>query len=114
MIMRVEYTCNDCILQVTFNPQGTRVLTSSADRTLKLWDPLTGACKQTLEGHTDEIFTCAFNYEGDTIISGKLTFGTLWVDSYLETGRFILGNQGVSLSEDYAYSPRYLGNLFFI
>jgi dynein assembly factor with WDR repeat domains 1 len=26
---------------------------------------------QTLEGHEDEIFSCAFNYEGDTIITGS-------------------------------------------
>ena len=25
---------------------------------------------QVLEGHTDEIFSCAFNYEGDTILTG--------------------------------------------
>ena len=24
-----------------------------------------------LEGHEDEIFSCAFNYEGDTIITGS-------------------------------------------
>ena len=24
-----------------------------------------------LEGHTDEIFSCSFNYEGDVIITGK-------------------------------------------
>ena len=26
---------------------------------------------QILEGHTDEIFSCAFNYEGETIITGS-------------------------------------------
>ena len=26
---------------------------------------------QVLEGHGDEIFSCAFNYEGDTIITGR-------------------------------------------
>lgn len=26
---------------------------------------------QILEGHTDEIFSCAFNYEGDTVITGS-------------------------------------------
>ncbi len=26
---------------------------------------------QMLEGHTDEIFSCAFNYEGNTIITGS-------------------------------------------
>lgn len=49
-------------------------MTASADKTARLWDPETGACKQVLEGHTDEIFSCAFNYEGNTIITGKLFF----------------------------------------
>lgn len=26
---------------------------------------------KVLEGHTDEIFSCAFNYDGDTIITGS-------------------------------------------
>ena len=59
------------IFQITFNPQGTSVLTGSSDKTARLWDPETGQCKQILEGHTDEIFSCAFNYEGNTIITGK-------------------------------------------
>jgi dynein assembly factor with WDR repeat domains 1 len=41
-----------------------------ADKTARIWDPLTGECKQIIEGHTDEIFSCAFNYEGNTIITG--------------------------------------------
>lgn len=36
----------------------------SSDKTCKLWAVDTGECLQTLEGHTDEIFSCAFNYEG--------------------------------------------------
>jgi dynein assembly factor with WDR repeat domains 1 len=47
------------------------VITASSDKTCKLWDVDTGACVQTLEGHTDEIFSCAFNYEGDRIITGS-------------------------------------------
>lgn len=46
-------------------------MTASADKTARLWDPETGDCKQVLEGHTDEIFSCAFNYEGNTIITGE-------------------------------------------
>ena len=92
---------------MTFNPQGSRILTASSDKTAKLWDPMSGRCLQvrgvgqvrevrgwdervgqvrgweedtlwsccvllqTLEGHADEIFSCAFNYEGDTIITGQ-------------------------------------------
>ena len=58
-------------LQIAFNPQGTKLLTASADKTAKVWDPMSGTCLQALEGHTDEIFSCAFNYEGDTVITGK-------------------------------------------
>lgn len=33
----------------------------------RLWDVQSGVYLQVLEGHTDEIFSYAFNYEGDTI-----------------------------------------------
>jgi dynein assembly factor with WDR repeat domains 1 len=46
-------------------------MTASSDHTCKLWDPVNGACVQTLEGHTEEVFSCAFNYEGDMIITGS-------------------------------------------
>jgi dynein assembly factor with WDR repeat domains 1 len=62
---------NNFFSQISFNPQGTKILTASADKTARLWDPETGECKQILEGHTDEIFSCAFNYEGAIIITGK-------------------------------------------
>jgi len=48
------------------------VLTASIDKTARLWEPETGQCKQVLEGHTDEIFCCAFNYDGNTIITGLI------------------------------------------
>ena len=35
-----------------------------------------------MEGHEDEIFSCAFNYEGDTIITGsKDNTCRIWKDS---------------------------------
>eukprot|EP01030_Chromulinospumella_sphaerica_P031105 gene31105-31700_t len=59
------------ISKVTFNPQGSRILTASSDNTSRIWEVETGECLQVLEGHTDEIFSCAFNYDGDTIITGS-------------------------------------------
>lgn len=56
--------------KICFSPQGNRILTASSDKTARLWDVQTGVCLQVLEGHTDEIFSCVFNYEGDTIITG--------------------------------------------
>lgn len=84
------------ISKVSFNPQGTSVITASSDKTCRIWDVPSsqgtgawnggggageeasapgagegGGCAQVLEGHTDEIFSCAFNYEGDHIITGS-------------------------------------------
>jgi dynein assembly factor with WDR repeat domains 1 len=36
-----------------------------------MWNVDTGQEIQILDGHEDEIFSCAFNYEGDTIITGS-------------------------------------------
>lgn len=47
------------------------MLTASTDKSARLWSSATGQCLQVLEGHADEIFSCAFNYEGDTIITGR-------------------------------------------
>eukprot|EP00435_Cladocopium_sp_Y103_P011420 s3296_g3.t1 len=53
-------------------PQGPHASQKPAeDRTCRLWSVETGECLQVLEGHSDEIFSCAFNYEGDTVITGS-------------------------------------------
>ena len=86
------------ILQVTYNPQGSLILTASSDKTARLWDPTSGNCiqvnldmatllllsycqththTQCLEGHSDEIFSCAFNYTGDIIITGIYMYTTV-------------------------------------
>jgi len=40
-----------------------------------------------LEGHGDEIFSCAFNYEGNTIITGEV----LEAASYITKSPYALG-----------------------
>lgn len=57
-------------MQVCFNPQGTRVVTASADSTCKVWSAKSGECLQTLSGHTEEVFACVLNYEGNMIVTG--------------------------------------------
>jgi dynein assembly factor with WDR repeat domains 1 len=45
------------ISKICFNPQGTKILTASSDKTCKIWSAETGEEIQTLEGHDDEIFS---------------------------------------------------------
>lgn len=46
-------------------------MTGSSDTTVRLWDVESGNCTQVLEGHKEEIFSCAFNYDGNTIITAS-------------------------------------------
>lgn len=56
---------------VCFSPNGHQLLTSSVDRTAKLWSTETGCCSQTLNGHTEDVFASAFSYTGDTVVTAS-------------------------------------------
>eukprot|EP00831_Metopus_contortus_P005508 TRINITY_DN1208_c0_g1_i1.p2 TRINITY_DN1208_c0_g1~~TRINITY_DN1208_c0_g1_i1.p2 ORF type:complete len:120 (-),score=19.92 TRINITY_DN1208_c0_g1_i1:77-436(-) len=59
-------------------------MTAGSDHTCRIWSVDTGAELQRLEGHEDEIFSCAYNYEGDTIITGsKDNTCRIWKDTEL-------------------------------
>lgn len=47
------------------------VLSASQDHTARLWDTNSGKCMQVLEGHSDEVFSCAISYYGDTVITAS-------------------------------------------
>src|ERR1700731_1448989 len=60
------------IRSVSFSPDGTKILSGSDTRTVRVWDAVTGAHLQTLEGHYDEIRSVSFSPDGTRIASGSL------------------------------------------
>lgn len=58
------------VQSVAFSPDGTCVISSAADKSIKLWDAQSGECLQSFEGHTGSIYSVAFNPEGTRVISG--------------------------------------------
>src|SRR5262249_50250020 len=51
------------IRAVTFSPDSRRLASCSSDRTVRLWQIDSGACR-VLRGHTDEVFAAAFHPDG--------------------------------------------------
>ncbi|KAK3324830.1 hypothetical protein B0T19DRAFT_465077, partial [Cercophora scortea] len=45
---------------VAFSPNSQRLASGSGDETIKIWDPTSGQCLQTLEGHGDSVRSVAF------------------------------------------------------
>jgi hypothetical protein len=56
---------------VAFSPDGKRILTAD-DRTAKVWDAATGRELLDLKGHTHEVWSAAFSYDGKHIVTGCL------------------------------------------
>ncbi len=59
------------VCSVAFSPDGTRLVSGGADRTIKLWDVATGECLQTLEGHSNWVMSVVFSPNGEQLISGS-------------------------------------------
>ncbi len=58
------------VWSVAFSPSG-RLLASSANRLVCLWDVQTGQCVRSLQGYASRIFSIAFSTDGKYLISGS-------------------------------------------
>jgi predicted NACHT family NTPase len=59
------------VLSVAFSPDGERLASASADRTIKVWNTAGGRLILDLKGHTDDILCVAFSPDGDRLASAS-------------------------------------------
>jgi WD40 repeat protein len=74
--------------QFTINDQGKHIISSSADKTIRLWAPMKQTCLQTIRGgtskafHDSDINVFAQHHERPLLISGDLS-GKVYYSHYL-------------------------------
>ncbi|KAF2429981.1 hypothetical protein EJ08DRAFT_670710 [Tothia fuscella] len=59
------------VWSVAFSPDSARLASASGDNTVKIWDARSGACLQTLEGHSDYVHSVAFSPDSARLASAS-------------------------------------------
>ena len=55
-----------------FSPDGSRIVTASADNTARIWDAETAKEIAVLRGHQDALFSAAFSPDGSRIVTASV------------------------------------------
>ena len=99
----------DRLSRLAYHPSGTVLLSSSFDRTFRVWDLETNKCVLAQEGHLTPVYGIAVHPDGALVATGDLgAVGRLWD---LRTGRALLALEGHSrqiLACDFADDGRRL------
>ena len=56
---------------VAFSPDGKQIVSGSDDKSVRVWDAVTGTVKSTLQGHSNWVTAVAFSPDGKQIVSGS-------------------------------------------
>ena len=59
------------VYSVAYSPDGTKIVSGSRDKTVKIWNANTGLYLKTLKGHTESVNSVAYSPDGTKIISGS-------------------------------------------
>ncbi|KIM29936.1 hypothetical protein M408DRAFT_22388 [Serendipita vermifera MAFF 305830] len=60
------------VISVSFSPDGTRIVSGSVDKTVRVWDAETGeTVMELLEGHSGPVNSVSFSLDGTCIVSGS-------------------------------------------
>jgi serine/threonine protein kinase len=102
--LAVLYGHGDRVYSAAYSPDGTRIVTASADKTARIWDARTGAQLAVLSGHGDTVYAAAYAPDGTRIVTASADKTARIWDARTGTQLAVLSGHGDTLYAA-AYSP---------
>ena len=62
---------SDRVFCCSYSPDGKKIATTSEDKTVKLYDSISGNCLKTLEGHSNSVNSCSYSPDGRNIATAS-------------------------------------------
>ena len=62
---------SDDVNSAQFGPDGQKIVSASADMTVRVWSAMSGELEQTLEGHSGAVTSAQFGPDGQKIVSAS-------------------------------------------
>ena len=59
------------VTSAAYSPDGKRIVSASADKTVRVWDAETGKTLHTLTGHTDQVASAAYSPDSKQIVTAS-------------------------------------------
>jgi WD40 repeat protein len=90
------------IWSLAYDPQGKRLVSSSPDSFVKIWDAKSGKCTETLKGHSYFCYKACFDNSGNHVVS----VGADYVLNYWDlrkTQSPIFSNKGKSFFRNFIF-----------
>jgi WD40 repeat protein len=73
------------VTSAAFSPDGSRIVTASFDKTVRIWDAATAKEIAVLRGHEGRLFSAAFSPDGSRIVTASSDKTARIWDAHLQT-----------------------------
>eukprot|EP01041_Mallomonas_annulata_P004381 gene4381-8724_t len=100
---------NGYITSTSFNFNGTRIISASHDKTIKIWNVISNGIHCTLEGHSDWITSVSFSPDGNKAVSGSDDASIkIWDVNTGEIIHTIMGHSGAVTSVSFSSNGQFI------